>query len=192
MVGVLALQGDFREHFAVLCKLGVDAKEVRTKEDLSRVDGLIMPGGESTTINKLLRRQGLDEEIKRKARIGFPVFGTCAGAILLSKEIIGDSQQPLGLLDISVKRNAYGAQLDSFEEDIDVKGIGLVKAAFIRAPLITRVGKGAEVLARYQGNPVLVRQGNLLASTFHPEIEGETKIHELFLKMIKERRTPSE
>ncbi|MBS3106278.1 pyridoxal 5'-phosphate synthase glutaminase subunit PdxT [Candidatus Woesearchaeota archaeon] len=188
MVGVLALQGDFREHLSILKKLGVDAKEIRTKEELSLVDGLIIPGGESTVINKLMRRHGLAEELVRKAQRGFPILGTCAGAIVISKEILGDPQVPLGLLDISVKRNAYGPQIESFEDDVEAKGIGKVRGCFIRAPIITRVGKRVDVLAKHQGNPVLFRQGNILASTFHPEIAGETRIHKLFLEMIKTRR----
>jgi 5'-phosphate synthase pdxT subunit len=188
MVGILALQGDVREHLVILERLGVDAMEVRTEKDLSRVDGLILPGGESTTISNLLRRHGLDKALVREAKRGLPLFGTCAGAILLANQVVGEDLVPLGLMDIAVRRNAYGPQAESFEEDVEIKGIGTVFACFIRAPIIENIGEDVEVLAEVRGRPVLVRQGNLLAATFHPELVGETRVHEFFLQMVAAHR----
>ena len=190
-MGVLALQGDFYEHLRTLKKLGAEAAEVRNKDDLAKVEGLIIPGGESTTIAKLLAETGLDKAIKARAANprsgagGMPVYGTCAGAILLAKNVLkSQGVKGLGLMDIEVERNAYGRQVDSFEAELDVKGIGKVRGVFIRAPVIQKAGKGVEVLAELDGRPVLVRQGNLLAGTFHPEIEGELGVHGLFLDLV--------
>lgn len=184
-VGVLALQGDFAEHLAVLRSLGIASKEVRTPADLESYDRLIIPGGESTVMSKLLDSTGLRAAILERAKKGtLPIFGTCAGAILLASQILGkNSPQGLGLIAMTVDRNAYGTQEQSFHADIDVKGIGMVPVAFIRAPKITNVGDGVEVIASYEGVPVLVRQGEFLAATCHPEVRGETSIHKLFLAM---------
>lgn len=191
-VGVLALQGDFYEHLRMLKELGVEAREVRNQDDLAKVGRLIIPGGESTTIDQLLAKTGLDRAIKARVADrrggGLPVYGTCAGAILMAKRVgNAGGVKGLGLMDMAVERNAYGRQAESFEAELDVKGIGKVKAVFIRAPVIQSVGKGVEVLAKFEGKPVLVRQGNLLASTFHPEIEGEAVVHRLFLNSIDEK-----
>ncbi len=185
-VGVLALQGDFYEHLRMLKELGVEAREVRNQDDLAKVGRLIIPGGESTTIDQLLAKTGLDRAIQARVADrrggGLPVYGTCAGAILMAKRVgNAGGVKGLGLMDMVVERNAYGRQAESFEAELDVKGIGKVKAVFIRAPVIQSVGKGVEVLAKFEGKPVLVRQGNLLAGTFHPEIEGERAVHRLFV-----------
>ena len=189
-VGVLAFHGDFAEHLQVLADLGVPAIEVRGLEDLKSVDRLIIPGGESTVMAKFLEQTGVGAEVLRRAgkaeRAGrLDVYGTCAGAILLAKKATGkNAPATLGLIDIDIERNAYGTQVDSFEAVLTVKGIkDPVDVSFIRAPVITRVGKGVEILASYQGKPVLVRQGNVLAGTFHPEVRGQTKIHEMFVAL---------
>ena len=184
-VGVLALQGDVREHLRALVAVGATGIEVRREHELADVDGLILPGGESTTIGKLLDRFGLLEPLRRRAEEGMPMFGTCAGTILMAREVLGKEDAPhrLGVLDISVTRNAYGRQVDSFETDLVIEGIkGPARAAFIRAPVIERTGSGVEILAVHEGWPVLVRQGHLLASTFHPEIAGEDRVHEMFVR----------
>ncbi|MEK6943241.1 MAG: pyridoxal 5'-phosphate synthase glutaminase subunit PdxT [Nanoarchaeota archaeon] len=184
-IGVLALQGDFKDHIKILNKLNVDAVEVRLPEDLSKADGLIIPGGESTTIGKLLLSSGLMAAIIKRCKKGMPIYGTCAGAILLAKKIEGNSQPSLRLLDISVRRNDYGRQIDSFETELNLKNIGKVHGIFIRAPIISKVGKDVEVLGKEKNNPVLVQQDNLLASTFHPELAGDKRVHEYFVRMIK-------
>ena len=189
-VGVLGLQGDFREHLNILRSLGVDARDVRTIAQLDDVDGLIIPGGESTTMAYLLEKTGMLSVLKERGCQDFPIYGTCAGMILLARDM-NDSSYPeyrLGLLDITVKRNAYGRQLDSFEADLQIKEIGAFHAIFIRAPRVVRVGPKVEVLAEHEESPVLVRQQNLLASSFHPELTRETRIHEYFLKMIEQRK----
>lgn len=256
-VGVLAFQGDFAEHLNVLCSLNVEAIEVRSLQDLAKVDGLIIPGGESTVIARFLNETGVGIEIVRrvgkgkkgtegkvgkegssdssdspldreleverlvssesftkaiktaeKIRRPLAIYGTCAGAIILAKEATGkNAPKPLGLIDITIDRNAYGSQVDSFETEIrvdmrnvivetprrdvstnNIRGVSTkqsnIPVAFIRAPKITRVGKDVEVLAKHKGLPVLVRQGNVLAGTFHPEVRGENRIHRLFLDMI--------
>lgn len=185
-IGVLAIQGDFREHRLTLEKLGVEVVEVRLPKDLEGVSGLIIPGGESTTIGKLLRWYKLDEAIISRVKSGMSVFGTCAGAIILSKKIVGNEQFSLGLLDISISRNAYGRQIDSFETSLDIEGVGKVKTCFIRAPIISEVGGNVEVLASHDDKPVLVQEGNVLAATFHSELNDEKKVHEYFISMIKE------
>lgn len=182
-IGVLALQGDFREHLDALRKCGASGREVRLPADLDGIAGLIIPGGESTTIGKLMAMYGMDKAVRAHHDDGMAIWGTCAGAILLAKDIIGSSQPRLGMMDISVKRNEYGRQVDSFETKLDVEGIGKLKGVFIRAPVIHRLGKGVGVLASHRGRPVLVRQGRLLASTFHPEISGSTAIHRYFMAM---------
>lgn len=183
-VGILAVQGDFEAHGGMLSRLGVEHVFVRTPADLANVDGLLLPGGESTTHLKFLTEEGLLDAIRELARRGGALFGTCAGAILLAREVRNPPQTSLGLADISVARNAYGRQVAS-----EVRwGASKLRAAplemvFIRAPLIERVGSGVEVLAESEGRPVLVRQGKMLAATFHPELTGDTTVHEYFLQM---------
>lgn len=185
-IGVLAIQGDVVEHEKILAGLGVEVSEVRTTADLERVDALIIPGGESTTIGKLMVTYGLDQAIPARARKGMPVYGTCAGMILLAREARGGEPPLLRLMDIAVTRNAYGRQVDSFEADIDVPALGAppVHAVFIRAPVIDETGKDVDVLASLNGHPVLARQGNLLVSSFHPELAPDNRVHRYFLKMV--------
>lgn len=187
-IGVLAIQGAFREHRRMLEKLGYETKEIRYKNDLDEIQGLIIPGGESTAIGKQLELDGFGDKIVSMAQNGFPVFGTCAGMVLLSKHIEGSSQYRLGLMDTLVKRNAFGRQIASFEADIPVKGIygGDVRAVFIRAPYILEASPEVDVLAEYEGKIVLVRQNNLLACAFHPELTDDTRIHEYFIKIVEE------
>ncbi len=188
-VGVLALQGDFEAHEKALARAGASAVEVRTREDLDAVDGLIIPGGESTTMLKLLHLEDLFEPLRdfgeRK-----PVFGTCAGAILLAKEVSNPAQESLRLMDIGVERNAYGRQLDSrivripLEDHSSLDGEEL-EAVFIRAPVIRSIGPGAKVLARYGSDPVLVEQGRHMVATFHPELTSDARVHQLFVEKIR-------
>lgn len=193
-IGVLALQGDVREHIDMIRKAGGEAVAVRTREEIEAVDGLIIPGGESTTIGKLLDRFGLMPVLRDMPAQEKPIFGTCTGMILLAKTIENSEQPHIGLLDVTVRRNAFGRQIDSFEEDLAVTGIaGMpVRAVFIRAPYVTEVQPGVEVLAEYHGHPVMVREGNLLAAAFHPELTHDTRVHQLFIRMVeeaKQRRT---
>ena len=188
-IGILALQGDFIEHEQVLKRLGVEAVEVRLPHELDGLDGLIIPGGESTTIGKLATEYQLIGPLRDLAASGQPLWGTCAGMIFMAKEV-GREQPRLGLMDIQVRRNAFGRQVDSFEADLDVKdfdGARPFHAVFIRAPLIESVGVGVDVLAwaELKGEPVIVaaRQGNLLATSFHPELSGDDRFHRYFLKM---------
>lgn len=183
-VGVLALQGAFREHKLALQHLGADVTEVRLAEDLKDLKGLIIPGGESTTIAKLLRLYDLDNAIIAFAKAGNAIWGTCAGAIMIGQDIVAYPEQPtLKLMDISVERNAYGRQVSSFEVDISIKDFDKpFRSVFIRAPRIARVGKTVEVLASHNDIPIMVRQDKLLASVFHPELAGDLRIHEYFLK----------
>jgi 5'-phosphate synthase pdxT subunit len=183
-VGVLGLQGDFREHLLVLKRLGVEGRDVRTREDLKDVDALIIPGGESTTMAQLLGKSGLDQAIKERHHHGMSLYGTCAGLILLAKEVTEGTPKSLDLIDICVSRNAYGRQIDSFEADIHIKHMGAFHAVFIRAPKIQRCGTQVEVLAEHDGVPVLARQGHVLVSSFHPELTDDTRIHEYFLRMV--------
>jgi len=187
-IGVLALQGAFAEHRRALEALGCTAVEVRKAEELENLDGLIIPGGESTTIGSLMAKWGLMEPLKGKIAAGFPVYGTCAGLILLAKEITGSDQPRLGVMDIQVLRNGYGRQVDSFEADLDIPALGPEPFAgvFIRAPIVQGAGPGVEVLAEWQGKPVLVRQGKLLGSTFHPELTSDLRLHRYFLQMLEE------
>ena len=184
-IGILALQGDFREHFNLLRKLDTNPVFVRSREDLESVDGLIIPGGESTTISLLMRRYGLDKKIREKCAQGMAIYGTCAGAILLSREVIGNNVSSLNLIDIGIERNAYGRQIDSFEAELKIDGIGKFNGIFIRAPVIDNVDKGAKVLATLNSKSVLIRQKNILVSTFHPELTGDKRVHEYFVRMIK-------
>ena len=193
-IGVLALQGAFREHVEALRELGVEAVEVRLPQQLNGLDGLIIPGGESTTIGKLAVQYGLQEAITRYAKAGHPLYGTCAGMIMLSKDI-GRDQPLFGMMDISVERNSYGRQLDSFETDVDVPDLGEkpFHAVFIRAPRIKSVGEGVAVLARLDdGTPVAARQGEILVTAFHPELTSDLRFHRYFLAMAEAARREQE
>jgi 5'-phosphate synthase pdxT subunit len=186
-IGVLALQGDFREHREMLQGMGVASRDVRTPRELEGVRGLIIPGGESTTIVKLLGTSGLLEVLCRRAREGFPVWGTCAGMILLAKELDATGVPALQAMDITIRRNAFGRQADSFEADLDVTGLpgGPFRAVFIRAPVIEAVGPGVEVLAHLpDGRPVAARQGHLLATAFHPELTTDSRLHRFFVERV--------
>lgn len=189
-VGVLGLQGDFLEHLNVLRSMGVEAVDVRKSEQLDGLDALIIPGGESTTIGKLADLYGLTEKIREKAHAGMPVWGTCAGAIFLAKRAPGRPQTLLGLMDITVERNAFGRQVDSFEVDLAVKKLGAkpFHAVFIRAPRITDVGKDVEPLATLEdGTIVAAQEGNLLATSFHPELTPDTRFHRYLLALARSR-----
>ncbi len=198
-IGVFALQGDVREHLHALTDLGVDAIGVRRPEELERCDGLVIPGGESTTMFKLARAFELFEPLQKRIRGGMPAFGTCAGMIMLADRITDGTadQETLGGIDITVRRNAFGRQVDSFEGDLDVEGIdGPVHAVFIRAPWVEQVGPGVEVLARVSsaatvdpaaaGRIVAVRQGPLMATSFHPEVGSDRRIHQVFVDLVTE------
>lgn len=190
-VGVLALQGDFREHLAVLTGLGAEASAVRRPEELARVDGLVIPGGESSVMDKLARAFGLFEPLRAAIAAGLPVYGTCAGLIMLSDRVLDaiEGQQTLGGLDVTVRRNAFGSQLDSFETDIAIPELGdrPVHAVFIRAPVVTELGPKASAIGTLaDGRVVAVEQGNLLGTSFHPEITGETRFHEYFLSRVRQ------
>ena len=185
-IGVLAVQGAFIEHEQMLRRIGVEPVEVRLPAHLEGIDGLIIPGGESTTIGRMIEKWGLLEPIRDMARSGFPIWGTCAGMILMAKEVVdGVPGQPLlALMDVTVRRNAFGRQVDSFETDLEVPVLGgpPFRAVFIRAPLIERVGEGVEVLAQLEdGTVVAVRQGNLLATAFHPELTEDVRFHRYFV-----------
>ncbi|WP_095522657.1 pyridoxal 5'-phosphate synthase glutaminase subunit PdxT [Pseudofrankia inefficax] len=190
-VGVLALQGDVREHVRALAVTGADAVEVRRPTELAALDGLVLPGGESTTIGRLLKIFELLEPLRDAVADGLPVYGSCAGMILLARDVLdGRPDQPLiGGLDVVVRRNAFGRQVDSFEADLDVAGVGgpPVHAVFIRAPWVEKAGDAVTVLARVGEHPVAVRQGHLLATSFHPELTGDTRMHELFVEMVLQR-----
>ena len=176
-IGILAVQGNFREHAAMLRRLGAEPVEVRKPEQLDGLDGLIVPGGESTAIARLMRVYGLDEPV---AGFSGPMFGTCAGMILFDRS-------HLGLLDVDATRNAYGRQVASFEADIELRGEEEpVRGVFIRAPRVSEAGEGVEVLGRLDDEPVLVREGRILAASFHPELTDDTRVHERFLEMVRE------
>lgn len=182
-IGVLDIQGSVKEHAQVLQKCGAEVVFVKTSEDLAEVDGLIIPGGESTTIGKLLRKSGLRDAIISGAKKGLPIWGTCAGAILLAKKISGKEQaDSLKLMDIEIERNAYGRQLDSFESEIEFFG-KKIPAVFIRAPKIKNIGKNVKVLARHDGEIVAAREKNLLATMLHPELSSQLHLHRYFLKV---------
>ena len=186
-IGVLCLQGDFREHLATLSSLGVASKVVKKPEHLVGISGLIIPGGESTVIDKLSKIYELREPIRNLIREGLPVFGTCAGLIMLADNLIDgtSTQETFGGLDITVQRNAFGSQVDSFESELEFAGES-VKAAFIRAPIVVSLGPETQVLSKLADHRVVaVRQGNLLGISFHPEVTGETKVHEYFVRMCK-------
>ena len=189
-IGVLALQGDTREHLAALRAAGADASTVRRAAELDSVDALVIPGGESTTMSHLLRVFELLEPLRTRLADGMPAYGSCAGMILLATEILdagvpGRDATPLNAIDMTVRRNAFGRQVDSFEDDIDFEGLdGPLHAVFIRAPWVERVGAGVDVLARAAGHPVAVRQGRMLATAFHPEVTGDRRVHQLFVEMV--------
>jgi pyridoxal 5'-phosphate synthase pdxT subunit len=182
--GVLALQGDFREHAKVFAAIGATPIEVRTPAHLAEVDCLAIPGGESTTIGKLARAYDLVDPIRERAAAGMPILGTCAGMIVLAHEV--DGGEPLfDLMDIEVRRNAYGRQVDSFEADLDVRGVDhRVRGVFIRAPWIERVGDAVETLATFEDRPVVLEQDNLVVASFHPELVGETGLHDYLLRKV--------
>lgn len=186
-IGVLALQGDFREHRAMLESLGAATAEIRQPAELAAVDALVIPGGESTTIGKLMRHYGLVEPIRERAAAGMPVFGTCAGLITLARQIVEGDQPLLGLIDIVARRNAFGRQVRSFEADLEIASLGPppLRAVFIRAPWIESSGSGVEILAKYQGQPVAAREGLVLVTAFHPELTGDTRMHDAFLSMVR-------
>lgn len=180
--GVLAIQGDFAAHARMLGRIGVQPVEVRRAADMESIDGLIIPGGESTTMLKFLTREGIDLAIKELAASGRPVLGTCAGAILLARRVLNPDQHSLGLIDIDIMRNAYGRQVDSFIGQAELMTGGEpVEAVFIRAPVIERTGPRVEVIAQTSGVPVLVRQANILVATFHPELTTDERVHRLFV-----------
>ena len=181
-IGVLAIQGDFDAHRRRLEELGAEVLLVRKPEELEEIEGLIIPGGESTTFLKFLSRGGFLEKLREFVRVK-PTFGTCAGAILLAKEVFNPAQEGLGAIDIAVRRNAYGRQLESFIGEVDSK-LGRIETVFIRAPRIERVGPGVEVLAREGNDPVLVRQGRIMAATFHPELSSDPRVHAEFLQLV--------
>jgi 5'-phosphate synthase pdxT subunit len=190
-VAVLALQGDFEAHRRMLFSMGIDSFEARLPEDLERASGLVLPGGESTTIWKFFESAPWEPALQHFARSGRPILGTCAGAILLAREVANPAQKGLGLLDIGVERNAYGRQVDSFVGEVDAPALGgALPAVFIRAPRIRRVGGGVEVLASLRGEPVLVGKDRVFAATFHPELTGDDRVHRLaFGEALARRRS---
>lgn len=191
LIGVLAVQGDFAEHIEALSRIGVASREVRLPGDLDGVDALIIPGGESTAIARLIDMYALREPLERLGRAGLPIWGTCAGAIMIAREATDLDRPTLGLMDITVRRNAFGRQVDSFEADLLVEAFGgpPVHAVFIRAPWIERAGAAVETLATLDdGTIVAAREGSLLATSFHPELTGDTRFHELLLRMVTEAR----
>jgi pyridoxal 5'-phosphate synthase pdxT subunit len=189
LVGVLALQGDVDEHIAALTRAGADAIPVKTREDLARVDALVIPGGESTTVMKLLDRFELDAPIVTRVRAGMPLWGTCMGMIVAAHDVADISQPTLDLLDVTVRRNAFGRQNESAEIELPVPALGKepFPAIFIRAPWIERVGPAVELLAERDGHGVMVRQRNVLGTSFHPELTSDTRVHEYFLDMLAQQ-----
>ncbi|MBD0348578.1 MAG: pyridoxal 5'-phosphate synthase glutaminase subunit PdxT [Thermoleophilia bacterium] len=187
LIGILAVQGDVREHAAMLQRLGADVVEVRKREHLESLDGLVIPGGESTAIGRLIRLYGIEETLRGFER---PVLGTCAGMILLARDALdGVPGQPLlGAADIVVRRNGYGRQVQSFEADLDMGGGPPLRGVFIRAPRVVHAGPDVEVLAELDGDPVLLRDGRVVVAAFHPELAGDPRVHELFLECVAEHR----
>ncbi|CAM5373104.1 pyridoxal 5'-phosphate synthase subunit PdxT [Streptomyces avidinii] len=189
VIGVLALQGDVREHLIALASADAVARPVRRPEELAEVDALVIPGGESTTMSKLAVLFGMLEPLRARVRAGMPVYGTCAGMIMLADKLLDgrDDQETLGGIDMIVRRNAFGRQNESFEAQVDFAGIagGPVEGVFIRAPWVESVGAAAEVLATYDGHTVAVRQGNVLATSFHPELTGDDRVHAYFVDMVR-------
>jgi len=184
-VGVLALQGDVAEHVTALLAVGAHPVEVRVPEDMAGLDALVFPGGESTTMSRLLESSGLFDALAERLAAGMPAFGTCAGMILLATEVVDGrpDQRSFGAIDLAVRRNGYGRQVDSFERALPVSALagGPLDAVFIRAPVVERVGRGVEVLAAVDGSPVLCRQGSVLVAAFHPELSGDLRLHQLFV-----------
>ncbi len=191
LIGVLALQGDVVEHIASLERAGAHAIPVKTQADLDRVDGLVIPGGESTTVMKLLDRFGLHASIKSRVKIGMPLWGTCMGMIVAARDVAGLNQPTLDLIDITVRRNAFGRQNESAEVDLPIAVLGNdpFPAIFIRAPWIERVGPSVELLAERNGHGVMVREGNVLGTSFHPELTTDPRVHAYFLKIVDEARS---
>jgi 5'-phosphate synthase pdxT subunit len=186
-IGVLALQGDFAEHIALLLRLGAEAYPIRLPRELEGLDGLVIPGGESTTISKLMVEYDFMKPLSRLCNEGFPIMGTCAGMVLLSRKMVDSGVKPLGAMDIEVRRNAFGRQVDSFEADLEIPAIGEPRfhGVFIRAPFIQRAGDGVAVLAQLpDGSGVAARQGNMLALAFHPELTDDLRLHSYFLSMV--------
>ncbi len=191
-VAVLALQGDFEAHRSALEEVGVESFEAKRPRDLDRADGLVIPGGESTTLWKFFEAEPWEEAFRALAASGRPILGTCAGAIVLAREVSHPAQKGLGLIDISIERNAYGRQVDSFASEVASPALGgALPAVFIRAPRIRRTGAGVEVLGRLGDEPVLVRQGNVVAATFHPELTGDRRLHRLLFGDLAARRKKS-
>lgn len=190
LIGVLALQGDVVEHVAALQRAGSQAMEVKTRADLERVDGLIIPGGESTTVMKLLDRFALAAPVVERVKAGMPIWGTCMGMIVIAREVVALQQPSLNLIDISVRRNAFGRQNESAEVDLPIAALGEAPfpAIFIRAPWIESVGPGVELLAQRDGHGVMVRQDNVLATSFHPELTADPRVHGYFLQMVRDSR----
>ncbi|MFE4496464.1 pyridoxal 5'-phosphate synthase glutaminase subunit PdxT [Streptomyces niveus] len=190
LIGVLALQGDVREHLAALTAAGAVPRPVRRPDELAAVDGLVIPGGESTTMSKLAVLFGMLEPLRARVRAGMPVYGTCAGMILLAEKILDprSGQETVGGIDMIVRRNAFGRQNESFEAAVDVTGVGPVDGVFIRAPWVESVGAEVEVLAEHGGHVVAVRQGNALATAFHPELTGDHRLHGFFTEMVRSAR----
>jgi pyridoxal 5'-phosphate synthase pdxT subunit len=197
-IGVLALQGDVREHLAALARVGATGRPVRREAELAGLDGIVLPGGESTTMDKLMRAFGLRDPLRAALRAGLPAYGSCAGMILLADRVLDGpaDQETLGGIDMTVRRNAFGRQVASFEGDVELAGVagGPLHGVFIRAPWVEDVGEGVQVLARVEegeaaGRIVAVRQGSLLATSFHPEMTGDGRVHELFVRVVKERQT---
>lgn len=188
-IGVLAIQGDFLEHQQVLARLGIDAPEIRLPSQLEDIDGLIIPGGESTTIVQLIDIYGFRQPLTERVRSGMPLWGTCAGMIVIADRLRDRRPDPLRLMDIDVSRNAFGRQIDSFEEDIALEGIEGpdFRAVFIRAPAVNFMGDSVKVLAKVRdGRPVAVRQDRMLATSFHPELTGDDRVHQLFIRMVED------
>lgn len=190
IIGIVGFQGDVSEHSEMLRKLSrkrkinIEVRLIRKRADLEGIDGIIIPGGESTTIYKLLSQYSIYESIKKKIQDGMPVMGTCAGLIILAKDTRDDRVTGMGLLDVVVSRNAYGRQIDSFIDEIEIKGVGKYSAVFIRAPIIEGAGD-LEVLSKYRGKPVMVRNNNIIGLTFHPELTDDTRIHEMLVSIIE-------
>lgn len=193
-IGVLGIHGSVEEHLNSLEKLKVKSLKVKTIEDLNKIDGLIMPGGESTTIGMLMKLYSLDKILKEKIKKGFPVYGTCAGAILLAKKIVGSQKaKSLQVMNIEIERNAFGRQVESFEVAVSGERLAVsqknIPAVFIRAPRIKRIGKNVKILAEYEGEPILVQEENMLAGTFHPELTSDLTVHRYFVELCKKYKT---
>lgn len=188
VIGVLALQGDVQEHVRALTDCGVEARPVRRPEELAEVDALVIPGGESTTISKLAVEFGMLEPVRDRIKTGMPAFGSCAGMIMLASKVLDGrpDQQTFGGIEMTVRRNAFGRQVDSFEAETDIEGVGRLRTVFIRAPWVERVAQGARVLGTAAGRIVAVRQGSLLATAFHPELTGDLRMHRYFVDVVRQ------